>query len=64
LNDLLSSDTMVYGYPETLIIAHQLAKLSRLDVLSIRTALGHAMGLKFVDAPDIRSSLFTPVSTG
>jgi hypothetical protein len=64
LNDLLSSDTMVYGYPETLIIAHQLAKLSRLDVLSIRTALGHTMGLKFVDAPDIRSSLFTPVSTG
>ncbi len=64
LNDLLSSDTMVYGYPETLILAHHLAKLSRLDVLSIRSALGNATGLKFVDAPDIRSSLFTPVSTG
>ena len=63
-NDLLSSDTMVYGYPETLIISHQLAKLNKLDVLSIRACLENTIGVKLVGAANLRSSLFTPISKG
>ncbi|MCS7129149.1 MAG: DNA double-strand break repair nuclease NurA [Candidatus Caldarchaeum sp.] len=58
---LLSSDKIINGYPETLILAHQLAKLNKLDVLSIRTRLECLTKLKPIQT-DVRRMLFTPLN--
>ncbi|MEM1943455.1 MAG: DNA double-strand break repair nuclease NurA [Candidatus Caldarchaeum sp.] len=57
---LLSSDSIVNGYPESLILAHHLARLNRLDVLGISTRLEVLMRMK-ITKNDVRSMLFTPV---
>ncbi|MEM0442609.1 MAG: DNA double-strand break repair nuclease NurA [Candidatus Caldarchaeum sp.] len=57
---LLSSDNIVNGYPESLILAHHLAKLNRLDVLGISTRLEGLMSIK-TSKNDVRSMLFTPI---
>lgn len=62
LNALISSDALFYGYPESLIIAHQLAKISRLDTVSMMATLESSFGLKFINLSGPRSSLFRPVT--
>lgn len=62
LNQLLSSEAIIYGYPESLILAHQLAKLSRLDILSICARLEALHKIKFTQSPSLRSFLFGPLT--
>lgn len=61
-NALLSSEPIIYGYPESLIIAHQLAKMSRLDMISARASLENLFNIRFVHTTEIRTSLFTPIT--
>lgn len=43
LSSLLSSDALIHGYPETLILAHTHATFSWMDVVAMRsTLIGHA----------------------
>lgn len=62
LNHLLSSEAIIYGYPESLILAHQLAKLTRLDILSICARLEALHKIKFTQTPSLRSILFGPLT--
>ncbi len=59
--DLLASDSIIYGYPETLSLAHQLSTFSRLDLMSLRASLESMMGKRLIHEFDIRSSLFAPL---
>lgn len=62
LNALLSSDSFVHGYPESLVLAHQFAKLSRLDIISLLAALESSLKIRFAEPFSVRSSLFTPLT--
>lgn len=58
---ILSSENIIHGYPESLIIAHQLAKLRWIDVLGIRASLESLVKLKFSSSVDVRSTIFAPL---
>ncbi|MEM2765496.1 MAG: hypothetical protein QXG75_00005, partial [Candidatus Caldarchaeum sp.] len=58
---ILSSEPMVHGYPESLILAHQLAKLRWIDVVGIRAGLESHAKLRFASDIDVRSMLFAPI---
>ncbi len=60
-SDLLASDSIIYGYPETLSLAHQLSTFSRLDLMSLRASLETMMGKRLTPEFDVRSSLFAPL---
>lgn len=55
---LLSSDSLIYGYPETLSLAHQLATFNRIDVMCLRAAV---KSITRSDEFDVRSSIFGPL---
>jgi hypothetical protein len=59
--DLLSSDSVIYGYPETLALAHQLSTFSRLDIIGLRASLEYLTGTHLAHEFDVRSSLFSPL---
>ncbi|MCS7110317.1 MAG: DNA double-strand break repair nuclease NurA [Candidatus Caldarchaeum sp.] len=61
-NALLSSEPIIYGYPESLILAHQLAKISRFDMISTRASLENLLNIRFIHTAGIRTSLFTPIT--
>ncbi len=58
---LLASENIIYGYPESLILAHQLAKLSRLEVLGLRARIESLNKVKFAPEIDVRSAIFAPL---
>ena len=64
VEDLLVSDSLVYGYPETLILAHQHATFNKIDILSMQSSLENLTNSRIVDYPDIRASLFAPLDRG
>ena len=59
--DLLYSDSIIYGYPETLALAHQLSTFSRLDIIGLRASLESLTGTRLAHEFDVRSSLFSPL---
>ncbi len=58
---LLASENIIYGYPESLILAHQLAKISRLEVLGLRARLETLNKVRFAPEIDVRSTIFAPL---
>ncbi|HID04249.1 MAG TPA: DNA double-strand break repair nuclease NurA [Candidatus Caldiarchaeum subterraneum] len=64
VEDLLKSDSLVYGYPETLILAHQYSTFNRIDILSMQSSIETATNHKIINHPDIRESLFAPLDNG
>ncbi|GBC68686.1 hypothetical protein HRbin01_00370 [archaeon HR01] len=58
---LLSSDAIIYGYPETLALAHQLATFNRLDLIALRTSIQASMRNITASDIDIRRGLFSPL---
>jgi len=58
---LLSSENIVHGYPETLIIAHQLAKLRKLDILSMQASLENILKKRLHHFLSVRETLFHPI---
>ena len=57
---LLRSDALVYGYPETLILAHDYCTFSKLDVLAIQAML-RRRSVEIIHPTSIRDLLFNPV---
>ncbi len=56
---LLSSDPLIHGYPETLILAHDYATFTKPDIIAIQAAL--AKRTEILEGPSIRNILFNPL---
>lgn len=61
ISNLLSSDALIYGYPETLLLAHNYCTFNKLDVLTLQRLLKQELNVDAFDIGDIRSSLFNPL---
>ncbi|MDJ0269837.1 MAG: DNA double-strand break repair nuclease NurA [Aigarchaeota archaeon] len=61
VEDLLASDSLVYGYPETLILAHQYATFNKTDILGLQVGLENLTGSRIINIPDVRQALFSPL---
>ncbi len=59
---LLSSDALIYGYPETLSIAHSLCTFTWLDVVGLQRALIENTSAILIDGPENRMALLSPFS--
>ena len=64
VEDLLKSDSLVDGYPETLILAHQYSTFNRIDILSMQSSIETITSHRIINYPDIRESLFAPLDNG
>ncbi len=60
LSDLAASDALIYGYPETLAMAHAFSRHSWIEVVATKTVLEKRLGLKVVDGPDVRGAVLLP----
>lgn len=61
ISNLLSSDALIYGYPETLLLAHDYCTFNKLDVLALQKLLKQEFNIEAFDIGDVRSSLFNPL---
>jgi hypothetical protein len=59
---LLSSDALIYGYPETLSIAHSMCAFTWLDVVGLQRALVEDTASILIDEPECRVALLSPFS--
>jgi hypothetical protein len=59
---LLSSETLMQGYPETLRVAHILSMLTPIEVLAIERFLAENYGVKVRKPRSIRRMIFGPYS--
>ena len=59
---LVSSDLLVQGYPETLRLAHMLSTLTPLDILGIQRFLSKNYGVRFQRSRSLKRMLFGPYS--
>lgn len=57
---LLKSDALIYGYPETLILAHDYSTFARLDVITMHTML-RRMNIELFYPECVRNILFQPI---
>jgi hypothetical protein len=60
LSDLVASDALISGYPETLAMAHAFSRHSWTEVVASKTVLEKRLGLKIVDEPDVRGAVLLP----
>lgn len=60
LASLLKSDSLIYGYPELLILAHDYCTFTKMDVIAIQSIL-RKHGVEFFEASSIRDILFNPL---
>jgi len=58
--DFLKSDSLIYGYPELLILAHDYCTFTKLDVMAIQSLL-RRYGSEFFEIFSIRDMLFNPL---
>jgi len=61
IGNLLSSDALIYGYPETLLLAHNYCTFNKLDVLALQRLLKQEFNIDTFCIGDVRSSLFNPL---
>ncbi|PUA31745.1 MAG: hypothetical protein B9J98_05340 [Candidatus Terraquivivens tikiterensis] len=61
IGNLLSSDALVYGYPETLLLAHNYCTFNKVDVLALQKLLRQEFNIEVFELGDVRSSLFNPL---
>ncbi|MCS7135634.1 MAG: DNA double-strand break repair nuclease NurA [Nitrososphaerota archaeon] len=61
IGNLLSSDALIYGYPETLLLAHNYCTFNKLDVLALQKLLKQQFNIDVFGMCDVRSSLFNPL---
>jgi hypothetical protein len=57
---LLKSDPLIYGYPETLILAHDYSTFTRLDIITLQTIL-KKMDVELLYPQYVRDILFQPL---
>ncbi len=58
--DFLRSDSLIYGYPELLILAHDYCTFTKVDVMAIQSLLKR-YGSEFFEIFSIRDMLFNPL---
>lgn len=58
--ELLSSDPLIYGYPESLVLAHDYATFTKLDVIGLQSIL-EKMDVQLLQPDSIRDMLFNPL---
>ncbi len=61
IDNLLSSDAIIYGYPETLLLAHNYCTFNKVDVLVLQKLLKQKLNIDSFNMGDVRSSLFNPL---
>ncbi|MCF8885613.1 MAG: DNA double-strand break repair nuclease NurA [Aigarchaeota archaeon] len=57
---LVGNDPLIYGYPETLILAHDYSTFTKMDVITIHTLL-RKMDIEIVSPTSTRDLLFNPI---
>lgn len=60
LEDVIASDGVVHGYPESLALAHAYSRQTWPEVLALRSLLTRELGVKCVEAPDVRATVLSP----
>ncbi|MEM0444973.1 MAG: DNA double-strand break repair nuclease NurA [Nitrososphaerota archaeon] len=63
LSALMSSDALVGGYPETLVLAHSYATFSWLDIVAVKKTLNNLVGASASHIYDPRCSILSPFET-
>ena len=63
LGSLLKSDSLIYGYPETLILAHDLCTFNKMDLIAMQSIL-RRRGVRLFKPTSIRWLLFRPIDGG
>ncbi len=61
IGNLISSDALIYGYPETLLLAHNYCTFNKLDVLALQKLLRQEFNIDVFNMGDVRDSLFNPL---
>ncbi|MEM3447740.1 MAG: hypothetical protein QXP38_02500 [Nitrososphaerota archaeon] len=59
---LILSDALIYGYPETLSIAHSMCSFTWLDVVGLQRALVKDTSAILIDEPECRTAILSPFS--
>lgn len=59
---LILSDALIYGYPETLSIAHLMCSFTWLDIIGLQRALVKNTSAILIDEPECRTALLSPFS--
>lgn len=60
ISSLLSSDALIYGYPETLSLAHGICTFTWLDVVCLQRALVKETGAALITQPQVRPAVLGP----
>jgi len=60
LGILLNNDAIIYGYPETLLLAHVLSTFNKIDVIGFQRLLASEFNFPIYENEDIRETLFQP----
>jgi len=60
LASLLRSDSLIHGYPELLVLAHDYCTFTKIDLIAIQSIL-RKRGIEFFEASSIRNMLFNPL---
>ncbi|MCS7125420.1 MAG: DNA double-strand break repair nuclease NurA [Aigarchaeota archaeon] len=60
---LLKNDPLIYGYPETLILAHDYSTFTKLDTITLQTML-KKMNVELLYPESVRDILFNPLDGG
>jgi hypothetical protein len=61
---LLGNDLIMYGYPETLRLAHILCTFTANEVIAMQHFIQHRYRLKIISRPDMHRLLFGPFGKG
>ncbi|MCS7127519.1 MAG: hypothetical protein NZ953_03920 [Thaumarchaeota archaeon] len=60
LEDVLTSDCLVHGYPESLALAHAYSRQTWPEVFALRSLLTRELRAGCIEAPDVRSTVLSP----
>lgn len=60
VGDLISSDAILHGYPELLVLAHVYCSFNKIDVLGIQGFLAESFGVTVEEPTSVRDTLFMP----
>lgn len=60
VGDLISSDAILHGYPESLVLAHVYCSFNKIDMLGIQGFLAKSFGVLVEEPTSVRDTLFMP----
>ncbi|MDW8042162.1 MAG: hypothetical protein RMJ75_05080 [Nitrososphaerota archaeon] len=60
LSDLISSDVLISGYPETLTIAHAYSRQGWSEISALRSQLTRKLGVDALQALNVRAAVLSP----